>query len=58
MRQLAARLCTDERGATGIEYGFLASLVAVALASGFDSLGNAVQEKFAFVDAEYAEATN
>lgn len=50
-------LCADERGATGIEYGFLASLVVLAMVSGVQKLGNAVEDMFTHVEDEYAEAT-
>lgn len=49
-------LFSDETGATGIEYGFLASLVAVAAVSGFEKLGNAIDDTFGYVDEEYAAA--
>ncbi|WAT18125.1 Flp family type IVb pilin [Aurantiacibacter sp. MUD11] len=50
-------LRADERGATGIEYGFLASLVAVALAGAFETLGNEVDNTFGYVEGEYDSAT-
>lgn len=49
-------LYTDETGATGIEYGFLASLIAVALVSAFQELGNEVDAMFGHVDEEYSDA--
>ena len=33
------RLCSDKRGATAIEYGLIAALIAVAAISGMSSLG-------------------
>ena len=34
-----SRLCSDKRGATAIEYGLIAALIAVAAISGMSSLG-------------------
>ncbi len=47
-------LYTDETGATGIEYGFLASLIAVAMVSGFEALGNEIDNTFGYVEEEYS----
>ena len=33
------RLRTDQRGATAIEYGLIAALIAIALMSGISALG-------------------
>lgn len=49
----AKALYRDERGATGIEYGFLASLIAVAMVSGFEALGNEIDNTFGYVEEEY-----
>jgi pilus assembly protein Flp/PilA len=38
MRQLLARLATDRRGATAIEYGLIAAFIAVALVAALPSL--------------------
>ncbi|MFB0611213.1 Flp family type IVb pilin [Aurantiacibacter poecillastricola] len=47
-------LYRDETGATGIEYGLIASLIAMALVSGFDSLGNEVGTSFGDINDKYA----
>lgn len=44
------RLAQDTRGATGIEYGLIASLVSMAALTGFDSLGDSVLAKFENVE--------
>lgn len=49
-------LLADTRGATAIEYGLIASLIAVALATAFLSLGNGVSAQFDTVESEYIEA--
>jgi len=41
-----ARLLKDESGATAIEYGLIASLIAVAIIAGASSLGNNVSATF------------
>jgi pilus assembly protein Flp/PilA len=37
------RFFKDEAGATSIEYGLIASLIAVAIIGGFSSLGDALE---------------
>ena len=41
-----SRLVKDESGATAIEYGLIAALIAVALITGATSLGNALNKQF------------
>ena len=41
-----ARFLKDESGATAIEYGLIASLVAVAIISGAGALGNNLNNTF------------
>lgn len=41
-----ARFLRDESGATAIEYGLIASLVAVAIISGASTLGNTLSNTF------------
>ncbi len=41
------RLMRDESGATAIEYGLIASLVAIAIISGATKLGSNVSNTFA-----------
>lgn len=47
MTKLFARLLKDESGATAIEYGLIATLVAVAIITGATQLGTALNTKFA-----------
>jgi pilus assembly protein Flp/PilA len=42
LAELIEAFCDDEMGATAIEYGLLAALVAVAAIASFSILGNAV----------------
>ena len=39
IRRTLRRLLTDKKGATAIEYGLIAALIAVALMGGLRSLG-------------------
>ena len=52
------RLAQDTRGVTGIEYGLIASLVAMAALTGVDTLGEGVRAKFEHVDTQVAAAVN
>jgi pilus assembly protein Flp/PilA len=46
MSKLLSRFRRNESGATAIEYGLIAALIAVALIAGATSLGNALNAKF------------
>lgn len=46
MSNLFARFVKDESGATAIEYGLIAALIAVAIMTGAGALGNALNSKF------------
>ena len=46
MSKLVARFAKDESGATAIEYGLIAALIAVAIIAGANALGTAINEKF------------
>lgn len=46
MQNLVTRFIEDESGATAIEYGLIAALIAVALITGATTLGNAIDTKF------------
>jgi pilus assembly protein Flp/PilA len=52
MRQLLARLVTNRRGATAIEYGLIAAFIAVALVAALPSLRQNVLGLFNDVDRE------
>lgn len=57
MQNLVNRFIQDESGATAIEYGLIAALIAVALIGGATKLGSAIDSKFNGVaDALDAEA--
>jgi pilus assembly protein Flp/PilA len=46
MSNLIARFVKDESGATAIEYGLIAALIALAIITGATALGNALNAKF------------
>ena len=46
MQNLMSRFIKDESGATAIEYGLLAALIAVALIGGATALGGSLDSKF------------
>jgi pilus assembly protein Flp/PilA len=46
MSNLFARFVKDESGATAIEYGLIAALIALAIMVGAGALGTALNNKF------------
>ncbi|RAZ75913.1 Flp family type IVb pilin [Mesorhizobium atlanticum] len=46
MSKLVARFVKDNSGATAIEYGLIAALIALAIMVGASSLGSALNAKF------------
>ncbi len=51
MSNLIARFVKDESGATAIEYGLIAALIALAIMVGAGALGNALNAKFTNIAA-------
>jgi pilus assembly protein Flp/PilA len=49
MLKLLGSFWADERGATAIEYGLIASLVSVAAISAFTTVGTKMSATFKFV---------
>lgn len=46
MTNILARFMKDESGATAIEYGLIAALIALAIMVGAGAVGNALDDKF------------
>ena len=46
MQNLMSKFIKEESGATAIEYGLIAALIAVALISGATALGNKLNDNF------------
>jgi pilus assembly protein Flp/PilA len=42
IRKILRKLRADERGATAIEYGLIASLIVIAMMTGLESMGGGV----------------
>lgn len=49
------QLIKDESGATAIEYGLIAALIAVAAIAAMQSLGSELSTTFGIVDSALAE---
>ena len=46
MSNIVKRFVTDESGATAIEYGLIAALIALAIMVGAGQVGNSLSNKF------------
>ena len=57
MTNLVRRFLKDESGATAIEYGLIAALVAVACIVALTSVGGSLSELFNTVDSKLKTAT-
>ena len=54
---MITRFFQDESGATAIEYGLIAALVAVVIITALIALGNALSGTFASVNAQLSSAS-
>jgi pilus assembly protein Flp/PilA len=52
MKTLFARFAKDESGATAIEYGLIASLIAVAIIAGATALGGKLNTAFTDISTQ------
>lgn len=48
----------NESGATAIEYGLIAALVAVVIVSGITSVGSATEDMYDYIDTTISDATD
>jgi len=55
MSKLVARFVKDESGATAIEYGLIAALIAVAIMVGAGALGNSLNNQFSRISGKLDE---
>ena len=55
MKNFVSRFIKDESGATAIEYGLIAALIAVVLITALSALGGNLKAKFNEVADEVAE---
>jgi len=56
MTKFVTRFLKDESGATAIEYGLIAALIAVVIISGVTLLGNNLNAKFTSIAGKVASA--
>ena len=56
MSKIFARFVKDESGATAIEYGLIAALIALAIVAGATTLGSALDNQFSFLADELEAA--
>ena len=57
MTNILARFIKDESGATAIEYGLIAALIALAIMVGAGAVGNPLDDKFSDI-ADKLDSTN
>lgn len=57
MTKLFARFAKDESGATAIEYGLIAALIAVGIITAATALGRDISSTFGKVSTELTKAT-
>ena len=56
MSKLVARFVKNESGATAIEYGLIAALIAVAIIAGVGALGTQLDTTFTDISTELGAA--
>ena len=54
---LINRFCADESGATAIEYGLIAALIAVAIITALNALSSNLKNTFNYVGNQLSTAT-
>jgi len=58
MTKLFGKFINDESGATAIEYGLIAALIAMAIIIGATQLGGAINDKFTKIATKLNESGN
>jgi pilus assembly protein Flp/PilA len=58
MSKFVTRFLKDESGATAIEYGLIAALIAAVLVGALQSIGNTLDGKFAEINTAVSNAGN
>ncbi|MBS9719247.1 Flp family type IVb pilin [Tianweitania sp. BSSL-BM11] len=56
MSKIFARFAKDESGATAIEYGLIAALIALAIIAGATTLGNSLNNQFTFLGTKLSNS--
>lgn len=57
MTAVFARFLKDESGATAIEYGLIASLIAITIIAGANALGNQISNTFSAIATKLSTKT-
>jgi len=57
MSKFVTRFLKDESGATAIEYGLIAALIAVVLVASLQGVGTALEGAFQKIEADVTTAT-
>lgn len=52
MSKIFARFAKDESGATAIEYGLIAALIALGIMVGAGALGNKLNNQFTYISGK------
>ena len=58
MSKLVTTFMNDESGATAIEYGLIAALIALAIMVGAGNLGNSLNNQFGRISAKLDGSAN
>ena len=58
MSKFMTRFLKDESGATAIEYGLIAALIAVVLVASLGAVGGALSGAFDTISGEVSDATS
>jgi pilus assembly protein Flp/PilA len=58
MTKLFGKFLKDESGATAIEYGLIAALIAMAIIVGATALGTSINDKFSKIATKLSESGN
>lgn len=56
MKTKIQKFINDESGATAIEYGLLAALIAIVMAAGATTLGKNLNDMFTFIAGKFPKA--
>ena len=56
MSKIFARFAKDESGATAIEYGLIAALIALAIITGAGLIGDELEKTFGKIETELSGA--
>lgn len=57
MTKFMTRFLKDESGATAIEYGLIAALIAVVLVASLQGVGSALDGAFSKIESDVSDAT-